>query len=98
MEQEDKHAVHKCFGSAVVGPRGQLVIPVEARRELGIDVGTKLLAFNIPKGFNLPQGGGLIFIKVEAVEDLINVISRQVKDFANLLREAENAKIEPAGN
>jgi bifunctional DNA-binding transcriptional regulator/antitoxin component of YhaV-PrlF toxin-antitoxin module len=92
MEQEDKQAVHKCFGFAVVGPRGQLVIPVEARRELGIDVGTKLLAFN------LPHGGGLIFIKVEALEGLINIISRQVKDFASLLREAETAKIEHAGN
>jgi len=92
MEQEDKHAVHKCFGSAVVGPRGQLVIPVEARRELGIDVGTKLLAFN------LPQVEGLIFIKIEAVEDLVNIISRQVEDFTKLLREAETANIEHAGN
>jgi bifunctional DNA-binding transcriptional regulator/antitoxin component of YhaV-PrlF toxin-antitoxin module len=93
MEQEGKERVaHKCFGSAVVGPRGQLVIPVEARRELGIDVGTKLLAFN------LPQGGGLLFIKVEAVEDLVNTISRQVKDFTKLLREAETANIEHEGS
>ncbi|MBN2186991.1 MAG: AbrB/MazE/SpoVT family DNA-binding domain-containing protein [Dehalococcoidia bacterium] len=92
MEQEDKRAVHKCFGSAVVGPRGQLVIPVEARRELGIGVGTKLLAFN------LPQGEGLLFVKVEAVEDLITMMSLQVKDFTKLLREAETANIEHAGN
>jgi bifunctional DNA-binding transcriptional regulator/antitoxin component of YhaV-PrlF toxin-antitoxin module len=85
MEQDDRRTVHKYFGSAVVGPRGQLVIPVEARRELGIAVGTKLLAFN------LPQGAGILLIKVEAVEDLVNAISREVKYFTKLLTEAESS-------
>jgi len=75
--------VGKCFGSAVVGPRGQLVVPVEARRELGIDVGTKLLVFG---HFG---GRGLMFVKVEAVEELLNTISRKVDEFTRFLREAE---------
>jgi len=70
MEQANRRAVGKCFGSAVVGPRGQLVIPMEARKELGIDMGTKLLAFS---HF---QGRGLIFVKVEVVEELFNIMSR----------------------
>ena len=64
MEQESGHAVGKCFGTTVVGHRGQLVIPVEARKELGVDAGTKLLVFS-----NF-RGKGLIFVKVEAVEPL----------------------------
>ncbi len=81
MEQQDRRVVGKCFGSTMVGPRGQLVIPVEARKEMGIDVGTKLLAFSHS------QGRGLIFVKVEAVEELLNTMSRRVDEFASLLRE-----------
>ncbi len=92
MEQAGKHAVGKCFGSTVVGPRGQLVIPVEARKELGMDAGTKLLAFG---HFG---GRGLLFVKVEAVEELLNVMSRRVDEFAKLLRETETANIENEGN
>ena len=53
MKQKDRRAVGKCFGSTVVGPRGQLVIPVEARKELGIDGGSKLLVSVILEGEGL---------------------------------------------
>ena len=88
MEQQDRRVVGKCFGSTMVGPRGQLVVPVEARKELGIDVGTKLLVFS---HF---QGRGLIFVKVEAVEELLNIMSRRVGEFAKLLRETETDDVE----
>jgi len=92
MEQVNRRAVGKCFGSTVVGPRGQLVIPAEARKELGIDTGTKLLAFSHS------HGRGLLFVKVEAVEELLNVMSRRVNEFANLLRGTETALTEDEGN
>jgi bifunctional DNA-binding transcriptional regulator/antitoxin component of YhaV-PrlF toxin-antitoxin module len=92
MEQENRRPVGKCFGSTVVGPRGQLVIPVEARKELGIDVGAKLLVFSHY------QGRGLLFVKVEAVEQLLNQMSRRVDEFAKLLRETETAHTENEGN
>jgi bifunctional DNA-binding transcriptional regulator/antitoxin component of YhaV-PrlF toxin-antitoxin module len=88
MKHEDKGMIGKCFGSTVVGPRGQLVIPVEARRELGIDVGTKLLVFN------QFRGRGLTFVKVEAVEELLNVMSRRITEFAKLVKETETADSE----
>ena len=92
MEQANKRVVGKCLGSTVVGPRGQLVIPVEARKELSIDVGTKLLVFS-----HL-QGRGLIFVKVEAVEELFNIMSRRVDEFAKLLRESETEHTDNEGN
>ena len=93
MEQEENNrAVGKCFGSTVVGPRGQLVIPVEARRELGIDVGSKLLVFNHS------SDRGLLFVKVEAVEELLNIMSRRIDEFAKLLRETEGTHTENEGN
>ncbi len=87
MKPENEHAVGKCFGSTVVGPRGQLVIPVEARKELGIDAGTKLLAFG--------QFGdrGLVFVKVEAVEELLNLMTQKLAEFARSVTESEAADI-----
>ena len=95
MEQEGRRMVGRCFGSAVVGPRGQLVVPVEARKEMGIDAGTKLLVFS------LFQGRGLIFVKVEALQDLLNIMGRRVDEFAKLVREGETAadiRTEDEGN
>jgi len=83
MEQEDRCLVGKCFGSTVVGPRGQLVIPVEARKELGIDVGTKLLVFS-----HFGERG-LMFVKAGVVEELLNIISHRVNEFTQILKETE---------
>ncbi len=87
MEQEHKGLIGRCFGSTVVGPRGQLVIPVEARKELGIDIGTKFLVFSHFRG------RGLIFVKVEAVGQLLNIMSRRLDEFAKVLKETETADI-----
>ena len=94
MEQRDMHVTGKCFGTAVVGPRGQLVIPVEARRELGIDAGSKLLVF----GHFIGQG--LIFIKVEAAEELLNIMSSGLDEVAKLIKESKTSDvgIEGEGN
>jgi len=88
MEQESMQVVGKCFGSTVVGPRGQIVIPVEARKELGMDVGTRLLTFK------LFEGRGLVFVKVEAVEELVNIMTQHVNEFSKLVREIRTEKLE----
>ena len=36
------------YGSATVGERGQVVIPAEARQELGIEPGDKVLFMHHP--------------------------------------------------
>jgi len=94
MEEGHMRTIGKCYGSTVVGPRGQLVIPAEARRELGIDVGTKLLVFS---HFG---GRGFIFVKVDAVEELLNIVSRRLDEFSKLVRESKAAdiKAEDEGN
>jgi len=79
MQRKALSHVGKCLGSAVVGARGQVVVPVEARRELGIQPGTRLLAFDVL------EGSGLLFLKVEAVEGLVNAMNERVSEFAGLL-------------
>ena len=87
MEQRDMHVIGRCFGTAVLGPRGQLVIPVEARKELGIDTGSKLLVFG---HFG---GRGLIFIKAEAAQELLNIMSSRLDEVAKLVKESKTVDV-----
>jgi bifunctional DNA-binding transcriptional regulator/antitoxin component of YhaV-PrlF toxin-antitoxin module len=57
------------------------VIPVEARKELGIDSGSKVLVFG---HFG---GRGLIFIKAEAAEELLNIMTSRLDEVAKLVKE-----------
>ena len=87
MEQRDSHVIGRCFGTAVLGPRGQLVIPVEARKELDIDTGSKLLVFG--------HFGGrvLIFIKAEAAEEVLNIMSSRLDEVARLVKDSKTADV-----
>ena len=87
MKQTDMHVIGRCFGTAVLGPRGQLVIPMEARKEIGIDTGDKLLVFG---HFG---GRGLIFIKAEAAEELLNIMSSRLDEIARLVKKNKIADV-----
>jgi bifunctional DNA-binding transcriptional regulator/antitoxin component of YhaV-PrlF toxin-antitoxin module len=85
MKQRDMPVIGRCFGTAVLGPRGQLVIPVEARKELDIDAGNRFLVFGHFEGL------GLIFIKVEAAEKALNIISSQLDEITKLVKESKSS-------
>ena len=68
----------KCFGSTTVGPRGQVVIPASARRELGIEAGVTLLVF---RGLG---DRGLLLVKATAIEEILSAISERMSDFEKL--------------
>lgn len=80
MEQMDMRVIGTCFGTAVLGPRGQLVIPLEARKELDIDTGSRLLVFG-----HLGRRG-LILIKAEAAEELLNFMSSRLDEVSRLVK------------
>ena len=79
---KDKDNLHrlKVFGSTTVGPRGQVVIPVNARKEMGIDTGTTLLVF---KAFH---GQGLVLLKVDAIEQMMSMVSQRLTEFEKLVK------------
>jgi AbrB family looped-hinge helix DNA binding protein len=54
------------YGSVTVGERGQIVIPSEARAELGINPGDKLLVMRHP------VNKGLMVFKFEAVREFLD--------------------------
>ena len=79
MDGEDSWHEFKCFGSATVGPRGQVVIPAHARKELGIELGATLLVFSGP------GRKGLTLFKADAVEQLVKMVSEQLTNIESLL-------------
>jgi len=77
---------NRCLGSTTVGPRGQVVIPVNARKEMGIDAGTTLLVF---KAFH---GEGLVLLKVDAIEQMMSMVSKRLTDFEKLVNNYKSPK------
>ena len=77
----------KVFGSMAVSPRGQIVIPANARKELNISSGDTLLACGTP------HGEGLLILKVEAVEKILSAMSEQVATFGKLLEEYRSGAV-----
>jgi len=60
---------------------------MEARKEIGIDTGDKLLVFG---HFG---GRGLIFIKAEAAEELLNIMSSRLDEVAKLVKKSKIADV-----
>lgn len=71
----------KCYGSATVGPRGQIVIPSQARKELGIEAGSTLLVFAHP------MAEGLWLMKAEMVEELVGRMSARLADLEKQVKK-----------
>lgn len=62
------------FGSATVGERGQVVIPSDIRKDLGIHPGDRLLVFRHP------LGKGLLLAKIDCVQDVIRSFQAALSD------------------
>ncbi len=74
----ERKSVSECFyGSVTIGERGQVVIPAEARQELGFKPGDKVLVMQHP------EVAGLILCKIDTMRELMN-------EFEKIISEAEN--------
>ena len=60
------------YGAVTVSDRGQIVIPAQARRDLNIEVGEKLLVLAGP-------GGGVFLVRA-------SIVSRMLSHWAGLAR------------
>jgi AbrB family looped-hinge helix DNA binding protein len=86
MDGKDTWHEFKCFGSTTVGPRGQVVIPAPARKELDIEAGATLLVFLGP------GGRGLILFKADAVEQIVRMVSEHLTTVERLLTSHTKSK------
>jgi bifunctional DNA-binding transcriptional regulator/antitoxin component of YhaV-PrlF toxin-antitoxin module len=58
------------------------VIPASARKELGIEVGARLLVFETF------HGRGLALLKADAVEQILSLMSQRMAEVERLLKES----------
>ena len=86
MNAKDSLHRFQVFGSTVVSPRGQVVIPANARKELDIDSGDTLLVF---KFF---RGQGLVLLKADAIEQMLSTMNERLADFKKMVKEHESPK------
>lgn len=70
----------KFYGSVTVGERGQVVIPVEARKEFRLEPGAKLLVFGGP------QKGALVLTRAEYITEFISTAVTRLSQFEEMLR------------
>lgn len=61
------------YGMVTVGERGQIVIPAEARRDLGIEPGDKLIVMRHP------MYSGFVAFKIQAVREFLEMFQREVE-------------------
>lgn len=76
----------KLYGTATVGTKGQVVIPADAREELGINSGDRLYVVGSPEGKFL----GLL--KEEALETIVQALTMQVEAFRGFTEKKDEDK------
>lgn len=88
---EGKHPPRfgKCYGSTTVSERGQIVIPAEARREMGLEGGTKLLIFGSGH-----EGGPLTLMTAAMVTKFVRHAMGQLSELEVMLKEVPGAEAE----
>ena len=70
----------KMLGMAVMGEKGQVVIPADARKAVNIGPGSKLVVLSAPRG------EGLVLIPVEEMESIM----RHATEHLGLMKENFN--------
>ena len=70
----------KFYASVTVGERGQIAIPAEARRDLGIEAGTKLVVLGGHEKIML------IMLKAEAVTEILTHATALMSQFEQVLK------------
>jgi AbrB family looped-hinge helix DNA binding protein len=87
-------ALPRLYGSVKVGERGQVVVPQEARVELGLRAGDKLLALG---GF--PGVRSIVLVKEESFGEVLAEVTRKLSSLEALLgSRGSAAAAAPAGS
>ena len=73
------------YGTVTVGERGQIVVPAQARADLDIDPGDKLLVFAHPRQI------GLMIVNVANVGRIMAFMEQALKRVREHIDEGDNA-------
>ena len=81
LDNKDFSLKDHFYGAATVGERGQIVIPVEARKKYNIESGDKILIMGAP------HEKGLMLVKIDAMREFMLTL---LSDLQHLEREIHN--------
>jgi len=76
----------RVYGSTVVSTRGQVVIPANARKEIGINSGDTLLVCGPA------HGQGLLLLKMDAVEGILSMMSEQMATVERVIQDHKSPR------
>lgn len=80
-----QHEQKKLYGTATVGSKGQVVIPADAREELGLKPGDRLYVIGSSKG------SGVVFLKEDMLEKIVAQMSAQLEGFKEYKKRDSDA-------
>lgn len=71
----------KLYGTATVGTKGQVVIPADARKALGIEEGDRLYVVG-------SEAGKFVgFIKEDQLRVMVNKLTSSIESYKDILKE-----------
>lgn len=70
----------KLYGMATLGERGQVVIPAEAREDMGLNKSDKLLVFGFGKDM-------LAMTKLSGLEDFASMLEERLGEVREIIRK-----------
>lgn len=73
------HRHNHFFGTTIIGAKGQVVVPIEARKAMDLNQGEKLLVFGGPRH-------ALVMVKLDSAEEMFTRLSRQIDSFKKAIR------------
>ena len=80
MKDKLEERMPKFYGAVVVGERGQIVIPAEARRDMQITPGERLIILGSP------QENGLMITKVGPILQLMSRIRERMSQLESVIK------------
>lgn len=78
MKSED----HKFYGTTSIGKRGQMVVPIEARRSLNVKEGEKLLVFGMGRDM-------IAVMKLSQIEEFASMLTKKLKAIEGILNKKQ---------
>jgi len=90
MEEELTGNTPKFYGTAVLGERGQIVIPAEARRTAGLNPGTKMVVLGSP------GGEMLMLAKADSIAEMMAKMMDHMSKLEKLV-QMDNSAIDRGG-
>ncbi|GIW67030.1 MAG: AbrB family transcriptional regulator [Candidatus Parcubacteria bacterium] len=78
MTKKDKKFEKKFYGSTIIGERGQIVIPKEARNDLKLKKGEKLLVFGMKEMITL--------MKFSEAKKIMSYLEKHLENLKKILK------------